>query len=139
MMITISGYQTLEKIYESANSLVYRGRRIQDNQPIILKVLKEDYPTPAELSRYKQEYSNSRCSHTSPMQPYHQRSLTACRLPIPGCRDAFLRPSRSESGSNATICRAQGTISPPRQGVVALDRAVSPRKSMVIRRNQLQR
>jgi hypothetical protein len=32
-MITFSGYQTLEKIYESTNSLVYRGRRIQDNQP----------------------------------------------------------------------------------------------------------
>src|ERR671933_1324498 len=55
-MNTICGYQILTQIYESANSLVYRGIRPQDNQPVILKVLKEDYPTPAELTRYKQEY-----------------------------------------------------------------------------------
>ena len=30
--------------------------RKNDNQPVILKVLKEDYPTPAELTRYRQEY-----------------------------------------------------------------------------------
>ena len=32
------------------------------------------------------------------LQPYHQLSLTAYRLPIPGFRDAFLRPNRSEPG-----------------------------------------
>ncbi|MFK0729688.1 MAG: ATP-binding protein, partial [Gloeotrichia echinulata HAB0833] len=51
-----SGYQIIEKIYESANSLVYRGILNSDNQPIILKILKENYPTSAELNRYKQEY-----------------------------------------------------------------------------------
>jgi predicted ATPase/signal transduction histidine kinase/tRNA A-37 threonylcarbamoyl transferase component Bud32 len=55
-MITLPGYQILAQIYESANSLVYRGIRKQDNQLVILKVLKEDYPTPQELTRYKQEY-----------------------------------------------------------------------------------
>jgi predicted ATPase/signal transduction histidine kinase/CheY-like chemotaxis protein/tRNA A-37 threonylcarbamoyl transferase component Bud32 len=55
-MLTITGYQISEKIYESANSLVYRGKREQDNHFVILKLLKEDYPTPQELTRYKQEY-----------------------------------------------------------------------------------
>ncbi len=55
-MLNIAGYQTLEKIYSSVNSLVYRGIRIKDRQPVILKILKEDYPTPEELRRYKQEY-----------------------------------------------------------------------------------
>lgn len=59
-MSKITGYQILTQIYESANSLVYRGRREQDNKPVILKVLKEDYPTPAELTRYKQEYEITR-------------------------------------------------------------------------------
>jgi predicted ATPase/serine phosphatase RsbU (regulator of sigma subunit)/tRNA A-37 threonylcarbamoyl transferase component Bud32 len=55
-MISIPNYQIGTQIYESANSLVYRGERNEDNQPVILKVLKEDYPTPEELTRYRQEY-----------------------------------------------------------------------------------
>jgi serine/threonine protein kinase len=50
-MLTLPNYQIHTQIYESANSLVYRGVRKQDNQPVILKVLKEDYPTPEELTR----------------------------------------------------------------------------------------
>ena len=49
-------YQIVTKIYESANSLVYRAIRERDSLPIILKILKEDYPTPSELTRYRQEY-----------------------------------------------------------------------------------
>ncbi|MBD1889172.1 AAA family ATPase [Coleofasciculus sp. FACHB-SPT9] len=59
-MIKLPGIKVLAQIYESANSLVYRGIREQDNQPLILKVLKEDYPTPAELVRYQQEYEITR-------------------------------------------------------------------------------
>lgn len=56
-------YQLIEKIYESANSLVYRGILHPANQPIILKILKENYPTPSELTRYKQEYEITRSFH----------------------------------------------------------------------------
>jgi PAS domain S-box-containing protein len=55
-MLTLPNYQISTQIYESANSVVYRGVRNKDNQPVILKVLKEDYPTPEELTRYRQEY-----------------------------------------------------------------------------------
>jgi predicted ATPase/signal transduction histidine kinase/DNA-binding NarL/FixJ family response regulator/tRNA A-37 threonylcarbamoyl transferase component Bud32 len=55
-MLTLPNYQISTQIYESANSLVYRGHRKKDNKPVILKVLKQDYPTPAELTRYRQEY-----------------------------------------------------------------------------------
>jgi len=55
-MITIPHYQISKKIYDSANSLVYRALRNKDNQAIILKYLKEDYPSPEELTRYRQEY-----------------------------------------------------------------------------------
>ncbi|MBE9129492.1 MULTISPECIES: AAA family ATPase [unclassified Coleofasciculus] len=56
-MLTLPGYQIQSKIYESDNSLVYRGVREADNQAVILKVLKGEYPTPAELTQYKQEYA----------------------------------------------------------------------------------
>src|SRR4028118_78987 len=59
-MLKLDGYQILTSIYESANSIIYRGIRQQDNQAVILKMLKEDYPTPSELTRYKQEYEITR-------------------------------------------------------------------------------
>lgn len=59
-MSVLLGYQLLAQIYESANSLVYRGIQERDNQAVILKFLKEDYPTPEETFRYKQEYKITR-------------------------------------------------------------------------------
>lgn len=59
-MSTPTGYQIIAKIYESSNSLVYRAIDAHNNQPIILKILKEEYPTPSELIRYKQEYELTR-------------------------------------------------------------------------------
>ncbi|MBD2578628.1 AAA family ATPase [Oscillatoria sp. FACHB-1406] len=53
-------YQIISKIYESANSIVYRAIWERDDRPIILKILKEDYPTVEELTRYKQEYEITR-------------------------------------------------------------------------------
>lgn len=55
-MINIDGYQINTLIYESVNSIVYRGIRQQDNQPIILKMLQQDGPSPQERTRYLQEY-----------------------------------------------------------------------------------
>jgi predicted ATPase/GAF domain-containing protein/tRNA A-37 threonylcarbamoyl transferase component Bud32 len=55
-MINLTGYQILTQIYENFNSEVYRAIRSSDNQPVILKVLKQDDPTPQELTRYKHEY-----------------------------------------------------------------------------------
>ncbi|MGB3239092.1 MAG: ATP-binding protein [Geitlerinemataceae cyanobacterium] len=55
-MITLPGYQILAQIDESANSSIYRGIREQDLHPVILKVLKSQYPTPLERERFQQEY-----------------------------------------------------------------------------------
>ena len=64
-MLKISSYQAATKLYESTNSLVYRGYRESDNQAVILKILKEDYPSPAELTRYKQEYEITRALNSN--------------------------------------------------------------------------
>ncbi|MCP4345110.1 MAG: AAA family ATPase [Desulfobacterales bacterium] len=55
-MISITGYEIKEKICESAGSLIYSARREQDSIPVILKVLKGDYPTPNDRTRYRREY-----------------------------------------------------------------------------------
>jgi predicted ATPase/two-component sensor histidine kinase len=59
-MLSLPGYLIGSKIYESANSLVYRGVRELDLQPLVFKALKPDYPTPDELTRYRQEYEITR-------------------------------------------------------------------------------
>jgi len=55
-MIGIPGYKILTQIYESANSLVHKSIREVDNKAVIIKTLKEDYPSPQILTRYQQEY-----------------------------------------------------------------------------------
>ena len=59
-MSEINGYQIIAQIYEGDNSIVYRGIRQQDNLPVIVKMLKQDYPTPAQLTHYRQEYEITR-------------------------------------------------------------------------------
>jgi PAS domain S-box-containing protein len=55
-MITIDGYRVDEKLSENTNTLVYRGRRDADDQPVILKALKQAYPSPQTIAWFKREY-----------------------------------------------------------------------------------
>ncbi|MEH2446326.1 MAG: serine/threonine-protein kinase PknK [Nostoc sp.] len=57
--IALPGIAIQDKIYESSNSLVYRGIR-DDGVGIVVKMLKLDYPSVQELTRYKQEYKITR-------------------------------------------------------------------------------
>ncbi|MCT7979804.1 AAA family ATPase [Laspinema olomoucense] len=75
-MLTFPGFEVIAQIYESANSLVYRALRKVDNRPVILKVLKENYPTPQELARYRTEYQITKslnlpgCIQAESLEPY---------------------------------------------------------------------
>ncbi|WP_373530566.1 AAA family ATPase [Nostoc sp.] len=59
-MLEITEYKIRSKIHESTNSRVYRGIRERDHLPVIFKILKKDYPTPEEITRYKLEYEITR-------------------------------------------------------------------------------
>jgi predicted ATPase/signal transduction histidine kinase/tRNA A-37 threonylcarbamoyl transferase component Bud32 len=82
-MIVIAGYQHFILLYESSNSLVYRALREEDQRPVILKILKQDYPTPQELTRYRQEYEIARSLDSDDiakvysLEPY-QNTLMMC-------------------------------------------------------------
>ena len=54
-MIAIAGYTIIEQLYESANSQVYRARR-NDDVPVILKILTEEYPAPEKVAWFRREY-----------------------------------------------------------------------------------
>jgi predicted ATPase/serine phosphatase RsbU (regulator of sigma subunit)/tRNA A-37 threonylcarbamoyl transferase component Bud32 len=55
-MFTIAGYDVRATLHEGSKSAVYRGQRIHDQQPIILKVMQAEYPSLDELGRYRLEY-----------------------------------------------------------------------------------
>ncbi|NEO49359.1 MAG: serine/threonine-protein kinase PknK, partial [Moorea sp. SIO4A3] len=59
-MRDLSGYQVTEKLHESTNSLVYRGHRRADHQPVILKMLKQAYPSPESIAWFKREYETTK-------------------------------------------------------------------------------
>lgn len=56
MTIDLPGYTISEKIYEGANTIVYRARRDGDERRAILKLLKAEYPTPEDLAKFQHEY-----------------------------------------------------------------------------------
>jgi len=55
-MLNLSNYQAIERIHESDSTIVYQGRRISDNLPVIIKLPKSDYPAPEESARYSHEF-----------------------------------------------------------------------------------
>ncbi|MDZ8183749.1 MAG: hypothetical protein RMX96_02660 [Nostoc sp. ChiSLP02] len=59
-MIVLPEVSIQTQISESATSQVYRGIRIRDGRAIALKLLKQDYPSPQEIIRYRQEYQITR-------------------------------------------------------------------------------
>lgn len=60
MILDIAGYQIVEQIYESMNTWVYRAYRQTDNQSVILKVLKEQNPSPEYVAWFTHEYELTR-------------------------------------------------------------------------------
>jgi len=59
-MLNLPGFRLQSQLYESASSLVFRAVRAANQQAVILKVLKKDYPTPQELKQYRCEYEITR-------------------------------------------------------------------------------
>ena len=53
--VKICNFEITDKLYESANSIIYRTKAQQGQPKVILKILKESYPAPEELVRFHQE------------------------------------------------------------------------------------
>ena len=52
----IPDYDITEVIYEGINTIIYRGTSQLDQQKVILKILKEDYPSLDAITRLKHEF-----------------------------------------------------------------------------------
>lgn len=55
-MLSISGYKLVEELYSSERVIVYRGIRISDKLPVVIKILANEYPTQEDVARLKHEF-----------------------------------------------------------------------------------
>ncbi|HAA32013.1 MAG TPA: serine/threonine protein kinase, partial [Cyanobacteria bacterium UBA8553] len=55
-MVVIPGYQLIEVIHEGVSTIIYRGTRLLDQKPVVIKIPTTDIPTLAEISYIKHEY-----------------------------------------------------------------------------------
>lgn len=60
MTILLKTFQIYEQIYTSKTSTIFRGIKLHEHKPVILKHLNKEYPTEYELSRFTREHRITR-------------------------------------------------------------------------------
>ncbi|KAF3889646.1 MULTISPECIES: trifunctional serine/threonine-protein kinase/ATP-binding protein/sensor histidine kinase [Nostocales] len=56
-LVRIPGYNITEEIYNGSRTLVYRGYREIDSLPVVIKLLKNPYPSFNELVQFRNQYT----------------------------------------------------------------------------------
>ncbi len=75
--INLLGYQIVEELYAGTRTLVYRGMRESDQQPVVIKLLRNEYPSFNELVQFRNQYTiakNLNCPNiisTYSLEAYH--------------------------------------------------------------------
>ncbi|MFW9263034.1 AAA family ATPase [Nostoc sp. CALU 546] len=57
IFINIPGYRISEELYNGSRTLVYRGYRETDSIPVVIKLLKNPYPSFSELVQFRNQYT----------------------------------------------------------------------------------
>lgn len=52
----LANWYATDKLYESMNSVVYRGHRVGETEPLILKILADPYPNSERVAAFKREF-----------------------------------------------------------------------------------
>nr|WP_313898591.1 AAA family ATPase [Roseofilum reptotaenium] len=60
MTPTLPGYQIGSKIYEGERTLVYQGTRLSDSLNVVIKLLRNAYPSFSELVQFRNQYAISK-------------------------------------------------------------------------------
>ncbi|MEG4571434.1 AAA family ATPase [Microcoleus sp. N3A4] len=55
--VQIPNYQIVQTVYSGSRTLVYRAIRTSDRLPVVIKVLKNEYPTFSELVQFRNQYT----------------------------------------------------------------------------------
>ncbi len=73
---SIPGYHLREQLYNSSRTLVYRGERLVDSLPVVIKLLKNPHPSFSELVQFHNQYTIAKNLHspliiqTHSLEPY---------------------------------------------------------------------
>jgi predicted ATPase/signal transduction histidine kinase/tRNA A-37 threonylcarbamoyl transferase component Bud32 len=55
-VFSIQGYHINEEIYTGSKTIVYRGIREQDKKPVIIKLMRNEYPSFSEIAQFRNQY-----------------------------------------------------------------------------------
>ncbi|MEH1915202.1 ATP-binding sensor histidine kinase [Nostoc sp.] len=55
--VSIPGYRISEELYNGSKTMVYRGFRETDSLPVVIKLLKNPYPSFSELVQFRNQYT----------------------------------------------------------------------------------
>ncbi|WP_448266636.1 AAA family ATPase [Nostoc sp. DSM 114159] len=55
--VNIPGYQVSEELYNGSRTIVYRGYKKTDSLPVVIKLLKNPYPSSSELLSFRNQYT----------------------------------------------------------------------------------
>ncbi|MEG4584346.1 AAA family ATPase [Microcoleus sp. MOSTC5] len=75
--VQIPNYQIISTVYSGSRTLVYRAVRTSDQLPVVIKLLKNDYPTFSELVQFRNQYTIAKnlnspsIVQTYSLEPYH--------------------------------------------------------------------
>ncbi|BAY79409.1 two-component hybrid sensor and regulator (plasmid) [Nostoc linckia NIES-25] len=56
-ILPLSGYRITEQIYSGSKTLVYRAIRKQDQKPVVIKLMRNEYPTIHEIAQFRNQYT----------------------------------------------------------------------------------
>ncbi|QLE57648.1 ATP-binding sensor histidine kinase [Nostoc sp. TCL26-01] len=56
-LFPLSGYRIIEQIYWGSKTSVYRGIREQDQKPVVIKLMRNEYPTFQEIAQFRNQYT----------------------------------------------------------------------------------
>ncbi|WP_044501190.1 ATP-binding sensor histidine kinase [Nostoc sp. PCC 7107] len=56
-VFSLPGYRVVEQIYCGSKTLVYRGIKEQDHQPVVIKLIRNEYPTFSEIAQFRNQYT----------------------------------------------------------------------------------
>ncbi|MGD2183922.1 trifunctional serine/threonine-protein kinase/ATP-binding protein/sensor histidine kinase [Lusitaniella coriacea] len=56
-LVTLPNYQITEKIYEGSRTVVYRGQDIENERPVVIKLMRSEYPSFRELVQFRNQYA----------------------------------------------------------------------------------
>ncbi|MCC3607314.1 MAG: AAA family ATPase [Microcoleus sp. PH2017_29_MFU_D_A] len=80
--LTLPGYKITTSISDGFNTSVYRGIRQSDEQPVIIKILKAEFPTLEQITRLKNEYKITQHLHADSIVKYYSLETYQNRLAL---------------------------------------------------------